>query len=194
MIKVTKKSVGRKDLEVLAHLSRGAAITILCGLWEVLGDVFMGSQGGGGSLQAFGVPFKVAAGDSGPAGLVFHAEGVAAGPGRRSGRSATQSQASQGFSITGQWNGELQARGWRTVSSVGPRSGRATGRCGAGPRACPDLPSAVLAAGEAAGLIPAERCVALLAGVRDSQLVTRPSFFQLKNVRDARRTGLCGCR
>jgi modification methylase len=53
-----------------------------------------------------------------------------------------------------------------------------------------DLPSAVLAAGENAGLIPAERCVALLAGIRDGQLVARPSFFQMKNVRDARRTGL----
>ncbi|GAA1918774.1 TRM11 family SAM-dependent methyltransferase [Streptantibioticus ferralitis] len=52
-----------------------------------------------------------------------------------------------------------------------------------------DLPSAVLAAGEAAGLIPTERCVALLAGIRDGQLVTRPSFFQMKNVRDARRAG-----
>ncbi|WP_329433199.1 DNA methyltransferase [Streptomyces sp. NBC_01280] len=53
-----------------------------------------------------------------------------------------------------------------------------------------DLPSAVLAAAESAGLIPVERCVALLAGIRDGQLVTRPSFFQMKNVRDARRRGL----
>ncbi|MEU7487549.1 DNA methyltransferase [Streptomyces sp. NPDC042319] len=53
-----------------------------------------------------------------------------------------------------------------------------------------DLPSAVLGAGQAAGLIPAERCVALLAGIRDSQLITRPSFFQMKNVRDARRAGI----
>jgi SAM-dependent methyltransferase len=53
-----------------------------------------------------------------------------------------------------------------------------------------DLPSAVLAAGEAAGLIPTERCVALLAGIRDGRLITRPSFFQLKNVRDARAHGL----
>jgi modification methylase len=53
-----------------------------------------------------------------------------------------------------------------------------------------DLPSAVLAAGKAAGLIPAERCAALLAGIRDSQLVARPSFFQMKNVRDARRRGI----
>ncbi len=53
-----------------------------------------------------------------------------------------------------------------------------------------DLPSAVLAAGEAAGLIPTERCIALLSGIRDGHLVTRPSFFQMKNVRDARRAGL----
>lgn len=53
-----------------------------------------------------------------------------------------------------------------------------------------DLPSAVLAAGRAAGLTPAERCVALLAGIRDSRLITRPSFFQMKNVRDARRQGI----
>ncbi|MEU1627070.1 DNA methyltransferase [Streptomyces sp. NPDC020096] len=53
-----------------------------------------------------------------------------------------------------------------------------------------NLPSAVLAAGEAAGLVPVERCVALLAGVRDGRLITRPSFFQMKNVRDARRAGL----
>ncbi|KUN00752.1 RNA methyltransferase [Streptomyces yokosukanensis] len=53
-----------------------------------------------------------------------------------------------------------------------------------------DLPSAVLAAGQAAGLIPAERCVALLAGIRDSRVITRPSFFQMKNVSDARRQGI----
>ncbi|WP_431953126.1 TRM11 family SAM-dependent methyltransferase [Actinacidiphila sp. bgisy167] len=53
-----------------------------------------------------------------------------------------------------------------------------------------DLPSAVLAAGHTAGLIPTERCVALLAGIRDGRLVTRPSFFQMKNVRDARRQGI----
>ncbi|WP_240662480.1 DNA methyltransferase [Streptomyces sp. WAC 06738] len=53
-----------------------------------------------------------------------------------------------------------------------------------------DLPSAVLAAGQAAGLIPTERCVALLAGIRDSRLITRPSFFQMKNVQDARRQGI----
>lgn len=53
-----------------------------------------------------------------------------------------------------------------------------------------DLPSAVLPAGKAAGLTPIERCVALLAGIRDSRMVTRPSFFQMKNVRDAHRQGI----
>ena len=52
-----------------------------------------------------------------------------------------------------------------------------------------DLPAAILATGAAAGLIPAARCVALLAGLRGSQLIPRPSFFQLNNVRKARRRG-----
>ncbi len=53
-----------------------------------------------------------------------------------------------------------------------------------------DLPSAALAAGVAAGLTPTERNVALLAGIRNGQLIARPSFFQMKNVRDARRGGI----
>ncbi|MFJ9127693.1 TRM11 family SAM-dependent methyltransferase [Streptomyces sp. NPDC102340] len=53
-----------------------------------------------------------------------------------------------------------------------------------------DLPSAVLAAAEHAGLIPVERNVALLAGIRDGHLIARPSFFQMKNIGDARRAGL----
>ncbi|MGH3657902.1 MAG: site-specific DNA-methyltransferase, partial [Micromonosporaceae bacterium] len=52
-----------------------------------------------------------------------------------------------------------------------------------------DLPSAVIAAGEKAGLTPIERCYALLAGVRDGHLAPRPSFFQLHAVRKARRAG-----
>ncbi|MBQ0987782.1 site-specific DNA-methyltransferase [Streptomyces sp. F63] len=56
-----------------------------------------------------------------------------------------------------------------------------------------DLPSAALAAGRAAGLVPVERCVALLAGIRDGRLIARPSFFQMKNVRDARRHGIPLC-
>jgi hypothetical protein len=52
-----------------------------------------------------------------------------------------------------------------------------------------DLPGAILAAGANAGLIPAERCVALLAGLRGRRLIPRPSFFQLDNVRKARTRG-----
>jgi len=52
-----------------------------------------------------------------------------------------------------------------------------------------DLPAAVLAAGTSAGLIPAARCVALLAGLRGGRLIPRPSFFQLDNIRKARRRG-----
>jgi SAM-dependent methyltransferase len=52
-----------------------------------------------------------------------------------------------------------------------------------------DLPSAVIAAGRAAGLTPAERCVALLTGLEGDRLVARPSFFQLDNVRKARARG-----
>jgi hypothetical protein len=52
-----------------------------------------------------------------------------------------------------------------------------------------DLPSAVIAAGIRAGLVPTERCVALLAAVRHGQLVARPSFFQLQQVRKARACG-----
>ena len=52
-----------------------------------------------------------------------------------------------------------------------------------------NLPGAVLAAGANAGLIPAERCVALLAGLRGQRLIPRPSFFQLDNVRKARARG-----
>jgi SAM-dependent methyltransferase len=53
-----------------------------------------------------------------------------------------------------------------------------------------DLPSAVLAAGAAAGLVPVERCVALLAAVRGGRLVARPSFFQLQQIRRARAAGI----
>jgi hypothetical protein len=52
-----------------------------------------------------------------------------------------------------------------------------------------DLPSAVIAAGVRAGLMPTERCVALLAAVRDGGLVARPSFFQLQAIRRARTAG-----
>nr|WP_244933446.1 DNA methyltransferase [Micromonospora tulbaghiae] len=52
-----------------------------------------------------------------------------------------------------------------------------------------DLPSAVIGAGIRAGLTPVDRCVALLAAVRDGALVARPSFFQLQAVRKARAAG-----
>jgi modification methylase len=52
-----------------------------------------------------------------------------------------------------------------------------------------DLPAAVLAAGQAAGLVPAARCVALLGGLRGGKLIPRPSFFQLDNIRKARARG-----
>jgi len=52
-----------------------------------------------------------------------------------------------------------------------------------------DLPAAVLATGASAGLIPAARCVALLAGLRGGKLIPRPSFFQLDNIRKARARG-----
>jgi tRNA1(Val) A37 N6-methylase TrmN6 len=53
-----------------------------------------------------------------------------------------------------------------------------------------DLPSAAITAGRAAGLQPAERCVALLAAVTGSRLQPRPSFFQLHHVRAARAHGI----
>lgn len=52
-----------------------------------------------------------------------------------------------------------------------------------------DLPSAVFATGKAAGLIPYERLVALLVGLRGEALVPRASFFALDHVRKARRRG-----
>jgi SAM-dependent methyltransferase len=53
-----------------------------------------------------------------------------------------------------------------------------------------DLPSAVVAAGIVAGLVPVERCVALLAALRGGRLVLRPSFFQLQQIRLARTAGI----
>ncbi len=53
-----------------------------------------------------------------------------------------------------------------------------------------DFPSLVLDAARAAGLQPIQRCVALLAGIRGGQLVSRASFFQHTNVAAARRAGL----
>ena len=49
-----------------------------------------------------------------------------------------------------------------------------------------DLPGALVRVGEEAGLVLYERNVALLAGLRDDQLVPRTSFFALEQVRKAR--------
>ncbi len=53
-----------------------------------------------------------------------------------------------------------------------------------------DLPAAVTAAADQAGLVPFERNVALLTGLRDDRLVPRTSFFQLTQVRKARHAGI----
>ena len=52
-----------------------------------------------------------------------------------------------------------------------------------------DLPAATLRCGDEAGLVPYERNVALLAGLREDHLVPRASFFALDQVRRARRAG-----
>ncbi|HVA61348.1 MAG TPA: DNA methyltransferase [Mycobacteriales bacterium] len=52
-----------------------------------------------------------------------------------------------------------------------------------------DLSSAVLQLGEDIGLIPYDRLVALLVGLRGDRLVPRASFFALNQVRQARRRG-----
>ncbi len=53
-----------------------------------------------------------------------------------------------------------------------------------------DLPGALVRVGEEAGLVLYERNVALLAGLRDDQLVPRTSFFALEAVRKARLRGV----
>ncbi len=53
-----------------------------------------------------------------------------------------------------------------------------------------DLPSQILACGLHAGLIPVERCVALLARAGDGELVPRGSFFQRDFIRKQREAGL----
>ena len=52
-----------------------------------------------------------------------------------------------------------------------------------------DLPADILRCGGEAGLVPYERNVALLAGLRGDGLVPRASFFALDQVRRARRDG-----
>lgn len=53
-----------------------------------------------------------------------------------------------------------------------------------------DLPSQILACGTRAGLVPVERCVALLGRVADDGLVARSSFFQRDFIRKQREAGL----
>ena len=53
-----------------------------------------------------------------------------------------------------------------------------------------DLPSQILACGRAAGLVPVERNVALLARVAETNLVARGSFFQRDFIRKQRDAGL----
>ena len=53
-----------------------------------------------------------------------------------------------------------------------------------------DLPSQILACGRAAGLVPVERNVALLARVAETNLVARGSFFQRDFIRKQRDVGL----
>lgn len=53
-----------------------------------------------------------------------------------------------------------------------------------------DLPSQNLACGTRAGLVPVERCVALLGRVADDGLVARGSFFQRDFIRKQREAGL----
>jgi hypothetical protein len=52
-----------------------------------------------------------------------------------------------------------------------------------------DVPGMVIAAGTHAGLRLTDRCVALLAGVRQGRLITRASFFQQHNIRAANAAG-----
>jgi modification methylase len=53
-----------------------------------------------------------------------------------------------------------------------------------------DLPGALVDVGEQAGLVLFERNVALLAALRDDDLVPRASFFALEQVRKARQRGI----
>ncbi|MDQ1247925.1 MAG: hypothetical protein QG597_2297 [Actinomycetota bacterium] len=53
-----------------------------------------------------------------------------------------------------------------------------------------DLPSQILTAATTAGLTPLDRCVALLAAVRDDHLIHRASLFALLAARRARRDGI----
>jgi hypothetical protein len=52
-----------------------------------------------------------------------------------------------------------------------------------------DIPGMVVAAGYTAGLTLVDRCVALIAAIRNGQLIARASFFQLHNIRLAHQNG-----
>ncbi|MDB4872711.1 MAG: putative methylase, partial [Gemmatimonadales bacterium] len=56
-----------------------------------------------------------------------------------------------------------------------------------------DLPGRVTETAEHAGLVLADRLVALLCGLRDGQLVNRASFFQMLETRRARDKGIPAC-
>jgi tRNA G10 N-methylase Trm11 len=53
-----------------------------------------------------------------------------------------------------------------------------------------DLPGELLAVATSVGLVPVERCAAMLAAVRDGQIVHRASMFGLMAVRRARSEGI----
>lgn len=53
-----------------------------------------------------------------------------------------------------------------------------------------DLPGELLAAAQSVGLRPVERCAAMLAAVRDGQIIHRASMFGLMAVRKSRADGL----
>ena len=53
-----------------------------------------------------------------------------------------------------------------------------------------DLPAQIIACGVNAGLIPVERCVALLARLGNDRIIARGSFFQRDFIRKQRETGL----
>ncbi|MFI0351327.1 TRM11 family SAM-dependent methyltransferase [Actinomadura sp. 9N407] len=56
-----------------------------------------------------------------------------------------------------------------------------------------DLSGRVIQTAEQAGLIPADRLVALLCGLRDGQIVPRASFFQMLEARRARERRIPAC-
>ncbi|WP_328468827.1 DNA methyltransferase [Actinoplanes sp. NBC_00393] len=53
-----------------------------------------------------------------------------------------------------------------------------------------DLPGELLAVGRSVGLVPVQRCAAMLAAVRDGQIVHRASMFGLMAVRRSRAEGV----